>query len=121
MSLTAIQLSDFRADIGDTGSSPAFTDDELQRLYTRADDDEALARVYAIRQLIAHAAKFSDYTVGQTSERKSQIFDHLVTRLLPLWEAEAGILGGVLHTGGLDTGTDQDSSTTLNSRLSEWG
>lgn len=74
--LTAEQLSDFRADIGDTGSSPAFSDAELQRLYVR-EGTYTKAVLLAFDQLIANAAKFTDYTQNDTQEKKSQVFENL--------------------------------------------
>lgn len=86
MALSAEQLADFRADIGDQGSPPAFTDDELQRLFTREGEyNKAVLRAY--KQLLGSAAKFANYTAGQHSEQKKQIFDNLKD-LVALWEAD---------------------------------
>ena len=93
--MTADQLSDFRLDIGDPGS--VFTDDEIQRLWARAGealedaDDErqyALTMYYGCRQLLASAVKFVDYTVGQTTEKKEQVFKHL-EKMRDYWGKEA--------------------------------
>lgn len=73
--LTTQQLDDFRADIGDTNR--AFTDAELQRLYERADGSYAGAVVLALRQLMMNAVKFTDYSAGANSEKRSQIFAQL--------------------------------------------
>lgn len=73
--LTTQQLDDFRADIGD--SQGAFSDAELQRLYERAAVDYNGAVVLALRQLLMNAAKFTDYSAGANSERRSQLFAHL--------------------------------------------
>jgi hypothetical protein len=75
--LTAAQLEDFRDDIGDVGTTPAFTDYELQRLYHRAEDNYYGAVIMAIRQLRANAAKFVDYTANQSEEKRSQVFAQL--------------------------------------------
>jgi len=78
--LTAIQLADFRADIADTNS--AFTDAELQRLWTRCEGASndylrfEASKGLAIRQLLHDAAKFNDYSAGETEEKKAVIFDH---------------------------------------------
>lgn len=84
--LSADQLTDFRADIGDDGT--VFSDAELNRLYTRAESDYNLAIVLAFRQLMTNAAKLHDYTLAQSSERQSQVFDHLKT-MLTYWEGVA--------------------------------
>lgn len=75
--LTAAQLEDFRADIGDVGDTPAFTDYELNRLYQRAEESYYGAVIMAIRQLRANAAKFADYTANQSEEKRSQVFTQL--------------------------------------------
>lgn len=78
--LTATQLSDIRFDLADVSS--AFGSDELQRLWARTDDISNTARRLevvkglAIRALLHDAAKFNDWTAGETSEKKSQVFDH---------------------------------------------
>jgi hypothetical protein len=115
--LTAAQITDFREDIADTNS--AFSDAQLQRLYNRADGDYQKAVVLALRQLWMNAAKFNDYTAGESVERKNQIFDNL-ERTLAKWEGIAGMAGGQLEAGTVDHGLDQDASTSLDSRLSEW-
>lgn len=80
--MTADQLSDFRKDIGDEDSDNyVFTETEINRLFTRADSDYDRTVILALEQLITNAAKFADYTVGQTTERRSQVFDQLVRTL----------------------------------------
>ncbi len=87
MALTAEQLSDFRADIGDDGT--VFADAELNRLYERASSDYDQAIVLALRQLLASAAKLHDYQIAHAMERKSQVFDHL-QKLLAYRETTLG-------------------------------
>jgi hypothetical protein len=94
MALTADQLSDMQADLGISNSQAVFTDTELNRLYARAESSYELAVTMAFRQLMADAAKFNDYTAGQSSERKSQVFDH-IKAMCEWWTKEAG-LGGLV-------------------------
>lgn len=75
--LTSDQLSDLQADLGITSDQSVFTDSELNRLFTRAVGDYELTITYAVRQLLMQAARFNDYTVGQTSESKSQVYKQL--------------------------------------------
>lgn len=78
--LTATQLSDIRFDLSDVSS--AFTDVELNRLWARVDGVSDTTRRLevvkglAIRALLHDAAKFNDWTAGETSEKKAQVFKH---------------------------------------------
>lgn len=101
MALSTAQLTDLRGDIGDVNDPPAFSDEELQRLYTRAGENYDVAVEYAIRQLVANAAKFHDYTAGQTADQRSQIFDNLM-RLLDTWQTNnRAKRGGQMKVVGL--------------------
>ena len=95
MAATTQQRDDLRLDIGDSGS--VFSDDELDRIWDRAvaaagtSNNHALeaeARVYAIRQLMANAAKLVSYKANQSTENQSDIFKHLKD-LLKYWQEEA--------------------------------
>ena len=86
-SLSATQISDFRLDIADTNS--AFSDAEIQRLYTRAGTYEG-AVVLAFEQLIAAGVagdRFIKYTANETSEDRQAAFDHLY-QLKEMWKAK---------------------------------
>lgn len=78
----ALDYDDFRADIGDANS--AFADADIDTLETRAiakygaDAAYEGARLMAVNQLIANAAKFSDYTANESSDKKSQVFKNLL-------------------------------------------
>lgn len=81
MALTAQQLDDLRSDLGVT--SAIFSDDEVNRAWDRvegASNDtqrhEATLALMA-RQLWTSSAKLHDYTAGQSSEKLSQVVDHL--------------------------------------------
>jgi hypothetical protein len=76
--LTAAQLNDFRNDIGDTGTPPAFEDDDLHRLFTRTEGDYDNAVLLAYDQLIGTAWRFNNYTQNNTQEQKKQVFDNLI-------------------------------------------
>lgn len=82
MSLSSDELTDLRADLA--ANSSVFSDAELQRLYTRAGSYNGAA-LLALRQLLANATKFSDFTAGQTSERRSQVFEQLY-KMLGEWK-----------------------------------
>lgn len=100
---TVDQLADYRADLGDPASAPAFTDPELTRLWQRAGGNPDRALLLAVRQLLVNAVRFDDYSFGMNaaSEKKSQVFDHLV-----LWEKQLSLrAGGGLATVDLRTRT----------------
>ena len=73
--LSADQLLDLRADIGDDGT--VFTDTELHRLYTRASSDYEGTVVLALWQLLIQAAKLYKYQIAQSLEDPNATFDHL--------------------------------------------
>lgn len=87
--LTSDQLADMQGDLGIGADESVFTDAELNRLYTRASSSYELAVAMGFRQLMADAAKFNDYTAGQSRESKSQVFAHLKD-MSEMWMREAG-------------------------------
>ena len=111
MALTATQLTDFQADIGISSDGGVFTDAELNRLYARAGSDYNLAVLYAIRQILVDAARFDDYSRNETSESKSQVFEHL-KELYSLWASEMGGGAVPLVTGTIEQDLIEPFSTT---------
>ena len=89
MALTSDQLADMQGDLGIGSDEAVFTDAELNRLFARAESGYELAVAMGFRQLMADAAKFNDYTAGQSKESKSQVFEHL-EKMFKFWMAEAG-------------------------------
>lgn len=87
MALTEAQRADMQADLGISDDQAVFTNDELDRLYERAGGNYDRAVYYGLRQLLANAAKFHDYTAGQTRQQRSQAFGHLKV-LVDLWAAK---------------------------------
>lgn len=91
MALTAQQLSDLRADLGD--SATAFSDDELNRNYDRVSGATSEQQRHnatlalCFRQLLASAAKMHDYTAGAVGEKLSQVYDH-VRQMYALYEPD---------------------------------
>lgn len=104
---TDLQRERLRADL--SADDDALSDAEIDDAYTRASDQygnntaavEASARVLVIRQLIAGAAKRADYTQNQSSERRSQVFDHLLA-LRAIYEGDLqAALDTTVEWGGL--------------------
>lgn len=112
MALTSEQLADMQADLGIGADEKVFTDAELNRLFARSSSDFNLAVAIGFRQLMADTAKFNDYTAGQSSEKKSQVFDH-VKAMYELWLREAG--GGLapLVAGTIVQDFQEPDSTDL--------
>jgi hypothetical protein len=94
------QRDDFRADIGDNGTPPAFSDADIDRLFVRAgvaytDDPtiEAEVRILGIMQLMGDAAKLVNYKQNESSESQSDIFKHL-EKMLDIWKKNRDTLIG---------------------------
>jgi len=101
MALTTTQRADMQADLALSADESVFTNTELDRLYARADSDYNGAVYLAWRQLMADAAKFNDYTAGQTQEKKSQLFEH-VKEMVAFWKGEARTAGNQVRIVGLN-------------------
>ena len=99
--LTTNQLSDMQADLGIGDDGAVFSDDELNRLYTRADGDYNSAVYLAWRQLMADASKFFDYTAGETEVKKSQVRAH-IGAMVQFWKSEARQVGNQVRMLGLN-------------------
>lgn len=89
MALTADELTLLRMEIGDVDGT-TFSDAELQAIYGAAGEswNGTLYRVY--RVLTANAAKLHDYTAGESSEKRSQVFNNLLKLRDRYALAEAG-------------------------------
>lgn len=109
--LTTEQLADLQADLGITDDETVFTDEELNRLFTRADEDYDTTKAYALRQLWTSAAKFTKYTQNASSEDKTSIFKQL-GEVLAHAEAQAGLSGGKLSMGNLDLNFLEDDPSS---------
>lgn len=75
--LAPTTVAELRLDLGDTGTPPAFTDAELAALLARAGNNGRLALSQGLWQLLTQAARLHDYTVGQSDEKRSQVFAQL--------------------------------------------
>lgn len=101
MALTTDQKTDMQADLAIGAAQDVFTDDELERLFTRADSNYNLAVYYGFRQLMADAAKFHDYTLANASVKRDQLFQH-VKDMVKFWGDESrGVANQVAIVGGL--------------------
>lgn len=101
MALTADQLADLQGDLGISTDQAVFTDAELNRLFTRAEEDYNTAVYLAYRQLLADATKLFNYTSGQTRIEREKMFDH-VKAMVDFWKAEARTNANQLAILGLN-------------------
>lgn len=85
MAITQQIIEDMRLDLGLNDDETVFTDDELTRLYERANDVYPTAVYYAFRSLLANAAKRYDYQAAQTNIKAGDVFDHLLL-MTRLWK-----------------------------------
>lgn len=104
---TEIQRERLRGDLD--ADNDALTDAEIDDAFARAEARyganaeavEAAARVVTIQQLLAGAAKRTDSRQNASSERRSQVFEHLM-RLRAVYEADLQTaLSTVAQWGGL--------------------
>lgn len=77
MTLTPQQLARFREDVGDTLPTPAFSNEELNDIYTDEGENWNKAVLRAIWRLLTNASRFNDYVQNETQEKKQQIFANL--------------------------------------------
>lgn len=86
MPMTSTQRDRLRRDIGDTGATPAFGNDELDdnwdRMSGAADEESQMKATMAkcFEQLLNSAVKLHDYTAGAVDEKLDQVFKHLEKR-----------------------------------------
>lgn len=72
-------LARLRRKISDEGES-AFSDEDLQDIYQEADGNFTLTIAIAFEELAGSATRLADYTQNQSSEKRSQVYDHLKDR-----------------------------------------
>lgn len=100
MALTAEQLADMQGDLGISDDELVFTDDELNRLFERADSDYNTAVYLAWRQIVGGAVNWIDYRVAQTSLSRDQAWQHAMA-MLAFWKDESRTAANQLRILGL--------------------
>ena len=85
--ITAADRTYIRRHVGDTAVTPLWWDSDLDDIWTECGESRAAVIVDCLEELLANAAKFNDYTIGQTSEKKQQVFENL-QRMVAYWEKE---------------------------------
>jgi hypothetical protein len=86
--ITAEELVTLRRKINDKGQQ-AFSDPELDEIWVEAGESMSKAIFLCLEEITIDAARFNDYTQNETTEKRSQVFDHLMSKLLPYWKAKA--------------------------------
>lgn len=82
------ELITLRRKINDKGQR-AFSDPELDELWVEAGENLSKTVFLCLEELAIDAARFADYTQNETQEKRSQVFDHLMNKLLPYWKAKS--------------------------------
>lgn len=98
--LTSTQRTDMQADLAIGAAEDVFTNDELDRLYTRASSDYNTAVYLAWRQLLADTTKFHNYTAGNTRMEREAIFQH-VKEMVKFWSDESRATTNQMVVAGL--------------------
>lgn len=111
---TDAQRDAVRFDTGyDAGTSGGLSDAIIDTLYSRAETlwgsgatsaIEAQVRLYVVDNLIMQAAKRTDYSQNESSEKSSQIFDHLYKmrdQFQKLLDLETTVSSAPVMMGGL--------------------
>jgi hypothetical protein len=86
--ILADEVVTLRRKINDKGQQ-AFSDPELDELWVEAGENMSMTIFLCLEELAIDAARFADYTQNETKESRSQVFDHLMNKLLPYWKAKA--------------------------------
>jgi hypothetical protein len=97
-----VTVNKLRRKLGDTNQ--AFSDAELAVLLDEAGGDFATALREGLFELLTQAARLNDYTTGQSSEKKSQVFQ----QLKETYQLVSG--GGVVQVTSLTYGVAVDDS-----------
>lgn len=101
MALDPEQLLDLQGDLAIGADESVFTDDELERFYTRADSDYNTAVYYGWRQILAASAKWVDYQVAQTKVSRSQAFKQ-IRDMVEFWGNESRTNANQVRVLGLN-------------------
>lgn len=86
--ITAEELVTLRRKINDKGQQ-TFSDPELDEIWVEAGEVMSKAIFLCLEEITIDVARFNDYTQNETTEKRSQVFDHLMDKLLPYWKAKA--------------------------------
>jgi len=106
--LTSAQKARFRAQCGDTNTTPKIDDTTLQSLYDSAASDEPTTMVYLLRWLVGLAVDEIQFSQGDQQKSGNQHYEQL-ERLLAYWENKAGMTGGLMTIGRMTLELDADS------------
>lgn len=111
--------ADLQGDLGVGTDEEVFTDAELDRHWTRTEQDYEQTVVYALRQILASGRKFEAWMRNQgfmnkQESKRASRYDVRVTAQQQLetqlqrWERLSGLSGARLEAGTLDLNIDQD-------------
>lgn len=82
--MTADQITDFRSDMNDANS--AWSEAEIQRLFTRQSENYNGTIVLAIDQLLmANSTKWVNYTANMSKEEREKVWAHMLD-MRKIWQ-----------------------------------
>jgi hypothetical protein len=121
---TELEIARLRRDVGATETSlPTNTANalfaEAGEVYTGTATIGAYVRVLALNGLIAAAASLTDYSQDTTTEKQSQVFDHLY-KLLALWQDNLKAAVADEVTAARSSGARFGRSRGKPARIQEW-
>jgi hypothetical protein len=112
---TSNDIDFIRGQVGDKGETFIISQPELVRMWNKAEGDEDVTIVYALRRLKAHYAKAVTSEGQDQRVYNSQLFQHYSTMLADA-ERSAGMSGASLSTATLKLNLNLTEDALLNGR-----
>ena len=88
MALTTTQRAYVQRNLGITTDETVFTNNELDDIYDETGSDLKATVYSGWLALMANAAKFFNYTAGQSKVERAAVFDH-VKAMVEFWKDES--------------------------------
>lgn len=88
MALTTTQRAYVQRNLGITADETVFTNTELDDIFAETDSDLKSTVYSGWLALMANAAKFFNYTAGQSKVERAAVFDH-VKAMVEFWKDES--------------------------------
>ena len=85
--ITAQEEITLRRKLGNNGAG--FSTPDLDAIWVEGGESMTQAIFICFEELLNDTARFNDYTQNDSSERRSQIHDHIAKNVLPYWLKKA--------------------------------